>query len=29
MAAAPSASEPTPQRLSALRDQLALLADYL
>jgi len=24
-----SASEPTPQRLAAIRDQLKLLADYL
>jgi hypothetical protein len=28
MATAPS-SEPTPQRLAAIRDQLKLLADYL
>jgi hypothetical protein len=28
MASAPS-SEPTPQRLAAIRDQLKLLADYL
>jgi len=28
MAATPS-SEPTPQRLAAIRDQLKLLADYL
>jgi hypothetical protein len=29
MASAPSASEPTPQRLAAIREQLKLLADYL
>src|SRR4051812_36452627 len=29
MPATPSSSEPTPQRLAAIRDQLKLLADYL
>jgi hypothetical protein len=29
MPQAPSSSEPTPQRLAAIRDQLKLLADYL
>jgi hypothetical protein len=29
MAQPPSSSEPTPQRLAAVRDQLKLLADYL
>jgi len=27
--ASPTASQPTPQRLAAIRDQLKLLADYL
>jgi hypothetical protein len=27
--AAPASSQPTPQRLAAIRDQLKLLADYL
>jgi len=27
--AMPTASQPTPQRLAAIRDQLKLLADYL
>jgi hypothetical protein len=27
--AAPSASQPTPQRLAAIREQVSLLADYL
>jgi hypothetical protein len=27
--AAPSASQPTPQRLASIREQLSLLADYL
>jgi hypothetical protein len=27
--ATPASSEPTPQRLAAIRDQLKLLADYL
>jgi hypothetical protein len=29
MTTAPASSEPTPQRLAAIRDQLKLLADYL
>jgi hypothetical protein len=29
MATTSSSSEPTPQRLAAIRDQLKLLADYL
>jgi len=27
--ASPTSTEPTPQRLAAIRDQLKLLADYL
>jgi hypothetical protein len=27
--AAPSASQPTPQRLASIREQVSLLADYL
>jgi len=27
--ATPSTSQPTPQRLAAIREQLSLLADYL
>jgi len=27
--AGPATSQPTPQRLAAIREQLALLADYL
>jgi hypothetical protein len=27
--AIPSASQPTPQRLAAIREQLSLLSDYL
>jgi len=29
MSSLPASSEPTPQRLAAIRDQLKLLADYL
>jgi hypothetical protein len=29
MAAPSSSSQPTPQRLAAIREQLSLLADYL
>jgi hypothetical protein len=29
MTASAASSEPTPQRLAAIRDQLKLLADYL
>jgi hypothetical protein len=29
MMAAPSASQPTPQRLASIREQVSLLADYL
>ena len=29
MMASPSASQPTPQRLASIREQMSLLSDYL